>query len=152
MLACRILLKKSLKSTNLLAEFDGWVDVFTQIARAPNGRDALRLLLEYISVTTDADPDNVHEFAKSIGPVAEEAYMTAAEKLTRESAKKAHKEGRKEGRKEGQAELLLRLLKLRFGDPPGDVTARLRSASDEDLARWAERILAASSLDDVFAD
>src|SRR5690606_40813776 len=92
MLACRILLKKSLKSTDLLAEFDGWVDVFTQIARAPNGRDALRLLLEYISVTTDADPDNVHEFAKLIGPVAEEAYMTAAEKLTRESAKKAHKE------------------------------------------------------------
>ena len=148
MLACMVVLKKSLKSTDLLAEFDGWVDVFTQIARAPNGRDALRLLLEYISVTTDADPDNVHEFAKSIGPVAEEAYMTAAEKLTRESAKKAHKEGRKEG----QAELLLRQLKLRFGDPPDAVTARLQCASDEDLARWAERILAASSLDDVFAD
>ena len=148
MLACMVVLKKSPKSTDLLAVFSKWRDLFIQIAHAPNGRDALRLLLEYISVTTDADPENVHEFAKLIGPVAEEAYMTAAEKLTRESAKKA----RKEGRKEGQAELLLRQLKLRFGDPTDDVAARLQSASDEDLARWAERILAASSLDDVFAD
>src|SRR5690606_39453741 len=131
MLACMVVLKKSPRSTDLLAVFSKWRDLFIQIAHAPNGRDALRLLLEYISVTTDADPDNVHEFAKLIGPVAEEAYMTAAEKLTRESAKKA----RKEGRTEGQAELLLRPLKLRFGDPTDAVAARLQSASAEALAR-----------------
>ncbi len=148
MLACLVLLKKAPRSTDLLAELGDWLDVFGQISRASNGLDALRLLLEYISVTSDADPDNVRQFAKRIGPLAEDAYMTAAEKLTKQGEEK----GRKEGRQEGQAELVLRLLALRFGELPSNITQRVQAASDSDLTQWAERVLTAASLDKVFAD
>ena len=115
---------------------------------APNGLDALRLLLEYISLTANAEPTSIEQFARAIGPVAEKAYMTAAEKLTQQG----REEGREEGRKEGQAALLLRLLSLRFGDPSSELLARIHAASDAELTRWAERILTASTLDDVFAE
>ena len=61
-------------------------------------------------------------------------------------------EGRRQGRREGEAEVLLRLLRVRFGPLPEDVTARLNVADAETLLRWSERILSASTLDAVFAE
>lgn len=59
-------------------------------------------------------------------------------------------EGEAKGRAEGEATLLSKLITLKFG-PLDDATAgRLRDASTTDLERWAERILTANTLDDVF--
>ena len=61
-------------------------------------------------------------------------------------------EGRRQGRREGEAEVLLRLLRVRFGPLPEDVMARLNAADAETLLRWSERILSAPTLDAVFAE
>ena len=58
-------------------------------------------------------------------------------------------EGRAEGRAEGKAELLSKQMQLKFGALPADVAERVRTASSEELDRWAERILAAASIEDV---
>ena len=60
-------------------------------------------------------------------------------------------EGRAEGRREGEAEVLLRLLRLRFGPLPAAVTERITAADAETLLRWSERVLSAPTLDAVFA-
>jgi len=60
-------------------------------------------------------------------------------------------EGRMEGLVEGRAELLLNLLERRFGPMAADTGARVRGASVEQLDRWAERLLDAETLDDVWA-
>jgi predicted transposase YdaD len=57
-----------------------------------------------------------------------------------------------EGRRQGETEVLLRLLRLRFGALPEDVTSRLNAADAETLLRWSERVLSASTLDAVFAE
>jgi predicted transposase YdaD len=54
-------------------------------------------------------------------------------------------------REDGQKELLLRLLTRRFGALPETVTAQVGNAGSEELERWADRILDAASLDDIFA-
>ena len=59
--------------------------------------------------------------------------------------------GRAEGRTEGRAALLGRQLTRRFGPLPAAVTDRLAHASAEQLDLWAERILDADSVDEVFA-
>lgn len=59
-------------------------------------------------------------------------------------------EGRKEGRKEGEAMILRRLLIRRFGALPTWVDERLAQASTEELETWAERVLDARSLSEVF--
>jgi predicted transposase YdaD len=84
--------------------------------------------------------------------------MSAAQKLIdqgrsegrSEGREQGRKEGRNEGRIEGQAEMLLRQLAARFGAPPPAIAACVRTASVEELGRWAERILTATSLEDVF--
>jgi len=45
---------------------------------------------------------------------------------------------------------LVRLLTLRFGELLPDTVVRVQSASDTELALWAERMLRVASLDEVF--
>ena len=60
-------------------------------------------------------------------------------------------EGHQEGRREGEAEMLLRLLRIRFGTLPTDAVARVQAADPETLLHWSERVLSATTLDEVVA-
>ena len=58
--------------------------------------------------------------------------------------------GREEGRREGEAKLLVRQLVFKFGPlRPGDL-ALIDAADSERLLHWAERVLAARSVEEVF--
>ena len=59
-------------------------------------------------------------------------------------------EGRVEGRVEGEAAVVLRQLERRFGPPSEATRQRIASADAETLLAWAERILDAKALDDVW--
>jgi hypothetical protein len=58
-------------------------------------------------------------------------------------------EGRQEGRKEGELNLLLRLLRTRFGELPAATVARLEAADIAELEQWGERVLSARTLAEV---
>ncbi|WP_313053334.1 Rpn family recombination-promoting nuclease/putative transposase [Pseudomonas lopnurensis] len=60
------------------------------------------------------------------------------------------KEGREKGREEGERAMLIRLLSRRFGTLDEETLQRLADASSAELESWAERILDAASLEDVF--
>jgi predicted transcriptional regulator len=79
-----------------------------------------------------------------------DTVMTLAERLHR----KGLMEGKIEGRMEGKQSVLQRLLAKRFGDSVLDIRMqeRLRSATPEELDTWAERILDAATIDDIFTD
>ncbi|MCY4563692.1 MAG: DUF4351 domain-containing protein [Gammaproteobacteria bacterium] len=55
-----------------------------------------------------------------------------------------------QGRVEGERVVLERQLKRRFGLLSPEVAARLEQASVADLETWAENVLDAPTLDDVF--
>jgi predicted transposase YdaD len=58
-------------------------------------------------------------------------------------------EGKAEGRLEGRADLLVRLLTLRFGPLSDDVRTQISAASIEQLDAIGERLLAARSLQEA---
>ena len=58
--------------------------------------------------------------------------------------------GMRQGRVEGERVVLERLLRRRFGLLSPEVTERLRGASAADLETWAENVLDAATLEDVF--
>ena len=60
-------------------------------------------------------------------------------------------EGREEGRVEGAADIVLKLLALRFGPLPDAVVTKVKAATADELELWSERILDADSLASVFA-
>ena len=59
-------------------------------------------------------------------------------------------EGMERGRVEGERAVVQRLLLRRFGELPRSVSERLVGASKADLEAWADKVLDASSLDEVF--
>ena len=52
---------------------------------------------------------------------------------------------------QGRVEVLLELLRLRFGRVSAATRARVEAGRPEQLAVWTKRILTARSLDEVFA-
>ena len=58
--------------------------------------------------------------------------------------------GRAEGKAEGKAELLERQLIKKFGPLSEPARTRLFAASDEQLNLWAEELLLAKTIEDVF--
>jgi hypothetical protein len=92
-------------------------------------------------------------YAEGRRDARKEARKEAREmrKEAREVHKEVRKEARKEGRNEGARELLTKLLTRRFGPLPEAAMNRLQAGGPEQLECWGERLLSASTLDDVFS-
>ncbi|MDO5104241.1 MAG: DUF4351 domain-containing protein, partial [Lautropia sp.] len=58
--------------------------------------------------------------------------------------------GIEQGRQQGGQGMLAHLLHLRFGELSATTEAQLAAASPAELNQWAERILTAQTLDEVF--
>ena len=65
-------------------------------------------------------------------------------------AARLREQGRIEGVQQGQGKMLLGQLAERFGEVPGEVAERVRSAEIQDLEVWSRAILHSSDLDSVF--
>ena len=83
-------------------------------------------------------------------------YITSIERMgikkgLQEGLQQGRQQGLQEGFQQGEAFMLTHLLTRRFGPLPGWATERLAQASREELEQWAERVLEAQRLEDVFA-
>ena len=55
------------------------------------------------------------------------------------------------GRTERDREVLIRQLTQRFGELAEDIQQRIEQAEGDELEQWIERVIPATSLEDVFA-
>ena len=82
---------------------------------------------------------------------AQMKYVTSVERLAIERGlAKGVAEGRQVGRLEGKLETLTRQLTRRFGPLPEWAAQQLKAATAEQFDLWADRVLDAASLTDVF--
>jgi hypothetical protein len=93
----------------------------------------------------------LRDLTQAVGPEMQRTMLTFDEILGKPHYERGRDDGRDEGVAQGQRTTLIRLLTRRFGSLPQSVEARVAGAGAEDLERWLDRILDASSLDDVFA-
>ncbi|GKT11023.1 hypothetical protein DSTSK_43280 [Desulforhabdus sp. TSK] len=92
--------------------------------------------------------------------IKDKGFQEGRREGKREGKLEGHHEGRLEGRREGKVEgrlegkcgLLEKILTRRFGPLPDWAKHRLASASSEQLDQWAERVLEAKSLQDVWVE
>lgn len=68
-----------------------------------------------------------------------------------EFARRYFTAGEAAGKAEGKAEVVLKLLFLKFGELDAETRSRVSSGSVDDLDRWAERVLTATTLAEIFA-
>src|SRR5262249_27319846 len=80
----------------------GWVDVLRDVARAPNGLEALALVVRYIlEVSEHVEPEALQALLeREIGTEAKDTIVTAAQRYIQQ--------GRTEGFQQGECALLLR--------------------------------------------
>ncbi len=151
-----IFLRDARSPGRLLASFESLAGLFEQLLSAPDGKRALSLLFQYLSMASSRlDRDALRHAVRGTIPAAEELIMTLAEQWQKEGFQKGLETGLEKGLEQGLQQLrsiLLQQLETKFGPVPLAQTARLDAANEAALRRFAQRILIAGSLDDVFAD
>jgi hypothetical protein len=129
---------------------------FKKILRHRDGPAAMETLVRYtLMANRSLDPAALAAAMKSqIGEEARRLVKTAGERLIA----KGHREGRKKGRVEGREEALAHLrdvllfqLGQRFGQVSERARKRIAAAPADQLARWAGRVLIASSIQEVLS-
>ena len=122
-------------------------DLFDAVRATPDGRGALWTIFSCLSTISGEGEDLVGEVARRLsGPIQEDVMN-----LVEHFAEQKKNEGRVEGEAAGRRGLLRKLLALKFGASSSETEERIGNATLEDVDRWAERILTADSLEDVFA-
>lgn len=58
----------------------------------------------------------------------------------------------KAGRIGGQQQMLIKIVRMKFGELPGWALSQLEQAFEPDIESWTERVFTAVTLEDVFAD
>jgi hypothetical protein len=106
----------------------------------PGGVEEFAAMLTYIVLVSDAPADDLRDLAASLGPDANEAYVTTAEML------------RAEGATGALVEALIEGLTAKFGPLPDNVPETVHAASAEQIKAWNARAMTAKTLDEVFAD
>ncbi|NYT26106.1 transposase [Alcaligenaceae bacterium] len=89
-------------------------------------------------------------FENAIQQIEEETGMSYVASIERVRLKREREEGKVEGKTEGYAALLSTQIARKFGTLPDWAKVRLVAADDITLNRWAEQILDAQRIEDVF--
>jgi hypothetical protein len=147
-----LLLLKHARAPDLLRRMERWQALLRRVWQQ-KGPEAFERIARYTLTVTDISEKELGDLVeRAAEPEAKDVVMTAAERLRREGRKEGEKKGRKEGHKEGRYAVLLRQLTTRFGALDAAVVTRVRSASDEALDLWIDRVLVAGSIDEVLAE
>jgi predicted transposase/invertase (TIGR01784 family) len=133
----------------------GWADVLHEVIHAPDGLEALVLVMRYILLVNDhVEPATLQAFLERVaGPDTKETIMTAGERLIQQGEERGIQKGEERGIQKGQRALLLHQLRTRFrSDVSADMEQRVANASSDQIALWAERVLSATTLAELLAD
>ena len=65
----------------------------------------------------------------------------------REAFAEGEVQGEARGEARGEAAMLLRLLRLRFGEVPEVMRQKIQSADSQTLLEWSDRVLTATSIE-----
>ena len=137
-----LLLKTAAGNPRIPAQLRPWTDQLRAVLDQPGGGEAFIAILTYIELVSEAPADELRDLAASLGPDAEEAYVTTAEML--------RAEGEARGEARGRAEALVEMLTVKFGPLPESVPKTVHAASIDQVKAWAARAVTAETLDQVF--
>lgn len=92
------------------------------------------------------------EAAKDIFSKVDEKVGELAVTVFEQIEEQGRAKGVVEGEAKGKASMLVRMLKLRFGQLPPEAIQRIEAGTEEELEKWASRYLATDSIEQLLAD
>jgi predicted transposase YdaD len=145
-----LLLKTAAGNPAITADLRPWTGQLRAVLDQPGGGEAFIALLTYIELVSETPASELRDLAASLGPDAEEAYVTTAEMLRAEGEARGRAEGEAHGRAAERAEALVEVLTAKFGPLPDSVPTTVRAASIDQMRAWTARAVTAETLDEVF--
>ena len=130
----------------ITAELRPWSGQLRAVLDQPGGGETFIAFLTYIELVSETPAGELRDLAASLGPDAEEAYVTTAEMLRAEGEAR----GEARGRAEERAEALVEVLTVKFGPLPASVPKTVRAASLDQMRAWTARAVTAETLDELF--
>lgn len=112
------------------------------------GLDAERSVL-YFDLVRASLGEAAKRSLQAMDPAKYEFQSDFAKRFIEVGRQEGEARGETRGETRGRAATLLRQLQLRFGPLTDAVVTRVQSASIEELDRWAEQVLDASSINDT---
>ena len=143
-----------LRAKNIPESREIFIQILLLLALMPEDANAMhwiQKIFRYLSLNMDIEQGVVHDLIKEHVPRDKEGkIMTIAEQWKQEGEAR----GLQKGEVIGRQAILQRQLNKRFGQNILDfhLQEQLRKATPEQLDLWAERILDAKSIDEVFKD
>lgn len=134
-------------------------DDFLEVAKAlaewfedSEHRDSARRILQWVwrlfgKRTKRDEPTDTMLDMQDYGAMLQDKIKEWEQELLEQGIEK----GIEKGIAQGEVAVVLRLLREKFGEVPQPLRRRIDTASAEQLLEWAERILTAETIDDVFA-
>ena len=122
-----------------------WVSMINQALMSDEGMQIFGHIIQYLSMTNDeTDFDTFCDTVQSLIPQTGDIMITKAEVLMNR--------GRAEGIEEGRAQILIKMLQLKFGQVPAERLESIHAGTDTQIEQFIQRIFVATSLDEVFID
>ncbi|MBT8421055.1 MAG: Rpn family recombination-promoting nuclease/putative transposase [Gammaproteobacteria bacterium] len=118
----------------------------------------LRPIIHYLVYAYHGyDEQTLREIIRKVRPEEEQPMMSQFAQDIRKAAlqegvQQGVQQGHQEGLLQGEAKLLLRQLSRRFQPLPDEISRRVYTASPNAIEIWADRVLDAKSLDEVFLE
>ncbi|TVR02955.1 MAG: hypothetical protein EA399_00170 [Desulfovibrionales bacterium] len=143
-----------LRAKNIPKSREIFIQILLLLAQMPDDATSMhwiKFIFRYLSLNMDIEKGVVHDLVKENVPRDKEGkIMTIAEQWKQEG----RTEGEVLGEVKGRQAILQRQLNKRFGQNILDfhLQEQLRKATPEQLDLWAERILDAKNVDEVFKD
>jgi hypothetical protein len=148
-------LKRARNGGDLSDELARWREVLAEIVRAPNGVAALAAVLSYLLEVGQPPPERLQALTRTLGPRAEEAYMTGAQILREEGRREGLAEGEARGEAKGEAkgkvQAILAVLEARGLTVSEAQRAAIVGCSDlGQLDRWVRQAVTAKTAGALF--
>jgi flagellar biosynthesis/type III secretory pathway protein FliH len=135
------------------------LELLIEWLRAPEQADLARALVVWLrrSLLASRMPDidipeieNLQEARTMLAERVKDWKKQWQEEARKEGEEEGRKAGEMEGRKAGESTILVKQLTRKFGAMNAETERRIADASSDQLQNWAERILTADNIDEVF--
>jgi len=138
---------------NMRDEPEERVDVYAAAVRGfstlePDPERQLKYV-DYIDIYSALN-DNERQRYERDYPQETQVMTTYLQQVRQQSRQEGRQEGEQGGVRKGETLVLLRLLRLKFGEIPAATRRRIETADADTLLTWSEHILTAERLDDIF--
>jgi len=144
-------LMKHIFDENFGEHIESAIGYLGKIHRQETQLEFLEWVLRYTYHAREDDLDqNIDRGLNALGDEnARRVAMTIAERLRQEGEIKGRQEGRLEGFQNGQSQIILKLLKKRFGHLPPALERKLNESGVDVLDRFGESIFDFESMEDA---